>query len=180
MCVPASRRFDTANFPWTLVLRSSKVWRFYFCMYVGHIAFNQNPKRLNSNGLFCCTVRFAGDMKVCITLSFCSYAVINVTVTRVSWESEWRQLFDGLTRVWNITGIQTKCAYEVLWSTIRGEKSDPSAVVLPTASGMRKLYPSRVWCSREGMMPFRPIGLQSDCKGVILTNRGLWLDLRHK
>lgn len=29
-------------------------------------------------------------------------------------------------------------------------------------------------------MPFRPIGLQSDCKGVILTNRGLWLDLRHK
>lgn len=45
---------------------------------------------------------------------------------------------------------------------------------------MRKLYPSRVWCSREGMMPFRPIGLQSDCKGLILTNRGLWLDLRHK
>lgn len=44
---------------------------------------------------------------------------------------------------------------------------------------MRKLYPSRVWCSREGMMPFRPIGLQSDCNGVILTNRGLWLDLRH-
>lgn len=114
MCVPASRRFDTANFPWTLVLRSSKVWRFYFCMYLGHIAFNQHPKRLNSNGLFCCTVRFAGDMKVCITLSFCSYAVINVTVTRVSWESEWRQLFDGLTRVWHITGIQTKCAYEAL------------------------------------------------------------------
>lgn len=53
-------------------------------------------------------------------------------------------------------------------------------MVLPTASGMRKLYPSRVWCSREGMMPFRPIGLQLDCKGVILTNRGLWLDLRHK
>lgn len=53
-------------------------------------------------------------------------------------------------------------------------------MVLPTASGMRKLYPSRVWWSREGMMPFKPIGLQSDSKGVILTKRGLWLDLRHK
>lgn len=42
---------------------------------------------------------------------------------------------------------------------------------------MRKLYPSRVWCSKEGMIPLRPIGLQSDCRGVILTNRGLWLDL---
>ena len=30
MCVPASRRFDAANFPWTLVFRSSKVWRFLF------------------------------------------------------------------------------------------------------------------------------------------------------
>lgn len=49
---------------------------------------------------------------------------------------------------------------------------------LPTASGMRKLYPSRVWCSREGMIPFSPMGLQSDCKGVILTKSGLWLDLR--
>lgn len=48
---------------------------------------------------------------------------------------------------------------------------------LPTASGMRKLYPSRVWCSSEGMIPFSPIGLQSDCKGVILTKSGLWLDL---
>lgn len=49
---------------------------------------------------------------------------------------------------------------------------------LPTASGMRKLYPSRVWCSREGMIPFSPIALQSDCRGVILTKSGLWLDLR--
>lgn len=49
---------------------------------------------------------------------------------------------------------------------------------LPTASGMRKLYPSRVWCSREGMIPFSPMGLQSDCKGLILTKSGLWLDLR--
>lgn len=49
---------------------------------------------------------------------------------------------------------------------------------LPTASGMRKLYPSSVWCSSEGMIPFSPIGLQSDCKGVILTKSGLWLDLR--
>lgn len=51
------------------------------------------------------------------------------------------------------------------------------SAALPTASGMRKLYPSRVWCSREGMIPFSPIGLQSDCKGVILTKSGLWLDL---
>lgn len=30
------------------------------------------------------------------------------------------------------------------------------------------------------MIPFRPIGLQSHCRGVILTNSGLWLDLRHR
>lgn len=50
-------------------------------------------------------------------------------------------------------------------------------MVLPTASGMRKLYPIRVWCNKDGMMPFSPTELQSDCKGVILTKRGLWLDL---
>lgn len=30
------------------------------------------------------------------------------------------------------------------------------------------------------MIPFSPMGLQSDCKGLILTKRGLWLDLRRR
>lgn len=45
---------------------------------------------------------------------------------------------------------------------------------------MRKLYPTKAWCNKEGMTALKPVGLQSDCKGAILMNRGMWLDLRHK
>lgn len=81
---------------------------------------------------------------------------------------------------WPLLISYTLFSFIFLWHIDKCEKSGPEAEVLPTASGMRKLYPSRVWCSREGMIPLRPIGLQSDCKGVILTNRGLWLDLHRR
>lgn len=94
------------------------------------------------------------------------------------WQKK-KKHFGDLPTAWR-SDVSSVCFFVLVFTFEKKNESDPWAVVLPTASGMRKLYPSRLWCSREGMMPFRPIGLQSDCKGVILTNRGLWLDLRCK
>lgn len=67
-----------------------------------------------------------------------------------------------------------------LTETLHCKKCTKEAVVLPTASGMRKLYPTKAWCNSEGMIALKPVGLQSDCKSAMLMNRGMWLDLRHK